>query len=319
MTDAAGDEATGATAACASPEEGPAQALTLAGSRWTLEHGVLRAEARDPDGVARLGIVGDVAAADGAELAALGALVAALRTRRVEALIAPGGLGGGAPGAAARVLDVLVSAGVPVLVGTGATERAGDLAAALGARGAAAFGLARVTRVEGDDFTLVPLSGHALARAVVPGACRAGAAELERAARAAKDAPEPRVLVSHGPPRVGGEGGIDRAGTAVIGAFPVAAWLAASGVRFGVFGDVAETAGTACDAHGGPVAPGAWAAELLLNAGRVDALPPPGKAVPEDAVAARGGVAVASVLELHAGSAGAAPSAAFERVALPVH
>jgi hypothetical protein len=114
------------------------------------------------------------------------------------------------------------------------------------------------------------------------------------------------VLVSHAPPRIGGAAGIDGTGAAAIGWMGLGALLDESDVHLGIFGDVAETAGTASDRKGQAVAPGVWTAELLLNGGTVDVLAPPG------GPGSARGVAVGAVLEID--SSKAAPVARYERI-----
>jgi len=291
--------------ACGRVAHDAAATLDLGGGRWTLAGGVLRAEGRDDDAVARLGVVADVDAGSAGAPEALADIVSLLRARGIDAVVVPGGLGG-EPAALSRALGALGGAGVPVFVGLGARGSHAALAAALAANAGTALGLADLDAVEGDDFTLVPVAGHPVARAVPADGCRAGAAELARAAAAVRGAAGPRVLVSHAPPRIGGAAGIDRTGTAAIGWPALGALLDESGVHFGLFGDVTETAGTASDRKGQAVAPGVWAVELMLNGGAVDVLAAPGAAgtVP--------GVAVASVLEID--SSKAVPVARYERI-----
>jgi Icc-related predicted phosphoesterase len=124
--------------------------------------------------------------------------------------------------------------------------------------------------VEGDGFTLVSLPGYYDHRYIPESAgCRYKPEDAQELTRIARGAPQPVVLVTHGPPRQSGRGALDVTGDGHnVGDPDLAAAIAEARIDFGVFGHILEAGGRATDLEGRrPIRPGQLASALYVNPG----------------------------------------------------
>lgn len=236
-----------------------------------------REKLREKKGELRLGVLAGLKDADDENVAWLRKLVAELKRRGAEVLVADGDLGDN-PDEQETLLGVLTESGLPVVAVAGNREVRSDLDAAeaeLRKKGARIVDLSHSRIVELGDATLVGLPGAFERRQLhADGACiyvgkdlDALFAALERLQGA------PAVLVAAVPPRGQDVKALDvsegqNVGDARLG-------LLLKRAPFAIFGQVWESGGRAVDGKGAPVAQGAESERLYLNPGAADRTPWP--------------------------------------------
>ncbi len=270
--------------------------------RWGSVQLVPRGELLEPAAGAKpaarviLGVLGDTKEALPATLEQIERLAALFKRRGAAGIVVLGGLDTSFEGIRA-VLERL--RGLPVVGLPGDREsRSGWQAAveALGERGAD-LTRARAVVVPGASLLGVPgyfLPHHLMAREQ---GCSYSREDLRALAHLGRSLPEPRLLVSHGPPRGSGPAAVDRAfGGVNIGDPLLTTLLEEAKLRFGVFAHVHEAAGHATTLDGRPVAEAQWSESLLLNVGSADS-------VPHEDLGGRWSRGTAALLELEPGRA----------------
>jgi hypothetical protein len=274
-------------------EKGPYAARRL-GAQPLLPRGeLLHAAAPATKGGARLvlGAVGDTKEALPETLERLGRVVTRMRAGGASLLVVLGGLDTSFEGQRA-VLRAL--SGLPVVGLPGDRESRSGWQAALESLGDGGLDLTRARGIALPGASLIGVPGYFLSHHLhaKEQGCGYDRRDLERLARRIRALPQPRVLLSHGPPRGAGETAIDRAfGGVNIGDPELAELSRRASIRFGLFAHVHESAGRATTIDGRVVREGEWSDSLLLNVGAADS-------VPHEDLAGRWSRGTAALLEL---------------------
>lgn len=236
-----------------------------------------REKLREKKGEVRIGVLAGLKDAGEENLASLRGLVAELKRRGAEVLVADGDLGDN-PDEQEILLGALVESGLPVIAVAGNREIRSDLDAAeaeLRKKGARIVDLSHTRIVDLGDAVLVGLPGAFERRQqhderaciYVAKDIEATAAALERLQGA------PAVLVAAVPPRGHDSRALDVSEGQNLGDPRLNALLRHA--PFGIFGQVWESGGRAIDASGAPVKPEILSETLYLNPGAADRTPWP--------------------------------------------
>lgn len=247
-------------AACAAPFEAP-------GAREKLRAGT---------GELKIGVLAGLKDADEENVAAIGKLVAELKRRGAEVLIADGDLGDN-PDEQETLLGVLTESGLPVLAVAGNREVRSELDAAeaeLRKKGRRIVDLSHTRIVELGDATVVGLPGAFERRQLhSEGACIYVQRDIDALSAALDRVAPPVVLVAAVPPRGQDGKALDVSEGQNLGDPRLGPLLQKA--QFGIFGQVWESGGRAIDRKGAPVAPGTESEQLYLNPGAADRTPWP--------------------------------------------
>jgi hypothetical protein len=235
-----------------------------------------REKLRPPQGQIRIGVMAGLKEADEENVAHLRRLVAELKRRGAEVLVADGDLGDN-PDEQETLLGTLTESGLPVLAVAGNREVRSDLDAAEGElrkKGAKILDLSHTRVVDLGDAVVAGLPGAFERRQLhSDGACIYVQKDIDALAGALERTSAPVLLVAAVPPR-GQEGkGLDVSEGQNVGDPRLAALLKRA--QFGIFGQVWESGGRAVDAKGAPVRPGVESDQLYLNPGAADRTPWP--------------------------------------------
>jgi hypothetical protein len=235
-----------------------------------------RVKLRAASGQLRIGTLAGLKDADDDNLAVLKKLVAELKRRGADVLLADGDLGDN-PDEQETLLGVLTDSGLPVLAVAGNREVRSDLDAAeaeLRKKGGKIVDLSHERIVELGDATVVGLPGAFERRQLhADGACVYGQKDLDALAEALNHVAQPAILVAALPPRGQDAKGLDVSEGQNVGDPRLVALLRRA--PFGVFAQVWESGGRAIDSAGKPVAQGAEVEQLYLNPGAADRTPWP--------------------------------------------
>ena len=242
-------------AACAAPFDSP-------GAREKL---------RAPSGEVKIGALAGLKDADEDNVAFIRRLVAELRRRGAEVLIADGDLGDN-PDEQETLLGALTDSGLPVLAVAGNREVRSELDAAEGElrkKGARIVDLSHTRVVDLGDVTVVGLPGTFERRLLhAEGACVYVQKDIEAVAAALERIPPPALLVAAVPPRGQDRNALDVSEGQNVGDPRLVPLLQKA--QFGIFGQVWESGGRAVDRNGAVVAPGTESERLYLNPGAAD-------------------------------------------------
>jgi len=235
-----------------------------------------REKLRERKGEVRIGVLAGLKDADEDNLAWMKRLVAELKKRNAEVLIADGDLGDN-PDEQETLLGALAESGLVVVAAAGNREVRGELDAAeneLRKKGARIVDLSHTRIVELGDATLVGLPGAFERRQLhSEGACIYVQKDIDAVAAELPRVPQPAVLVSAVPPRGQDQKALDASEGQNLGDQRLNALLKRA--PFGIFGQVWEAGGRAVDGKGKPVKPGAASDQLYLNPGAADHTPWP--------------------------------------------
>jgi hypothetical protein len=227
-------------------------------------------------------------------LAHLRRLVAMLRSRGAELLIADGDLGdnsesqeallaalapsvqAAAPGATTPTATAS-SAPLPLLINAGNREVRTELdaaEAALRKKGGALIDLSHTRVIDLGDALIVGLPGAFERRLLrTDGTCMYAQADLDALGTFFDKLPAnspPALLVAAVPPRGDGAHGLDFSDGQNVGDARLAPLLTATRARFGLFAQVWEAGGHAIDGQGQPVAGALLSNQLYVNPGAAD-------------------------------------------------
>ena len=247
-------------AACAAPFDAP-------GAREKL---------RAPAGELKLGALAGLKDADEENLTSIRKLVAELKARGAQVLIADGDLGDN-PDEQDSLLGVLAESALPVLAVAGNREVRSELDAVeaeLRKKGARIVDLSRTRIVDLGDLTVVGLPGGFERRQLrSEGACVYVQKDIEALAGALDRLPPPILLVAAVPPRGQDANALDVSEGQNLGDARLLALLQKA--QFGIFGQVWESGGRAVDGRGTRVPPRTESERLYLNPGAADRTPWP--------------------------------------------
>jgi len=258
-------------AACAAPFDAP-------GAREKL---------RAATGQLRIGVLAGLKDADEDNVAWIRKLVAELKSRGADLLIAAGDLGDN-PDEQETLLGAVAESGLPVLAVAGNREVRSELDAAEGElrkKGARIIDLSHTRIVELGDATVVGLPGAFERRQLhAEGACIYAQREIDAVAAVLDRLPRPTLLVAAVPPRGQDARALDFSEGQNVGDPRLTPLLQKA--QFAIFGQVWESGGRAIDGRGAPVPPGTDSPRLYLNPGAADRTPWPmadGSTVPGQA------------------------------------
>ena len=248
-------------ATCAAPFEAPGAREKLRAARGEL----------------RIGALAGLKDAEEENLAHLRKLVAELKRRGAEVLVADGDLGDN-PDEQETLLGVLAESALPIVAVAGNREVRSELDAAeaeVRKKGAQIVDLSHVRVVELGDATLVGLPGAFERRqAHSEGTCIYVQRDIDALAAALERLQSvPAILVAAVPPRGADQKALDVSEGQNLGDPRLAALLKRA--PFGIFGQVWEAGGRAVDGGGAPVKPDVESAQLYLNPGAADRTPWP--------------------------------------------
>jgi hypothetical protein len=258
-------------AACAAPFDAP-------GAREKL---------RAATGQLRIGVLAGLKDADEDNVAWIRKLVAELKSRGADVLIAAGDLGDN-PDEQETLLGAVAESGLPVLAVAGNREVRSELDAAEGElrkKGARIIDLSHTRIVELGDATVVGLPGAFERRQLhAEGACIYAQREIDAVAAVLDRLPRPTLLVAAVPPRGQDARALDFSEGQNVGDPRLTPLLQKA--QFAIFGQVWESGGRAIDGRGAPVPPRTDSPRLYLNPGAADRTPWPmadGSTVPGQA------------------------------------
>ena len=232
-----------------------------------------REKLRPPQGQIRIGALAGLKEADEENVAQLRRLVAELKRRGAEVLVADGDLGDN-PDEQKTLLGALTESGLPVIASAGNREVRSELDAAeaeLRKKGANIVDLSHTRVVDLGDAVLVGLPGAFERRQLhSEGACIYVQKDIDALAAALErmSAGPPAVLVAAVPPRGQDAKALDVSEGQNLGDPRLHALFKRA--PFGIFGQVWESGGRAIDGKGAPVKPDAESDQLYLNPGAAD-------------------------------------------------
>ena len=247
-------------AACAAPFDGPGA----------------REKMRAASGELKIAALAGLKDADDENVAFIRKLIAELKRRGADVIIAAGDLGDN-PDEQETLLGAVAESGLPVLVVAGNREVRSDLDAAeaeVRKKGGRIVDLSRTRVVDLGDATVVGLPGTFERRQLhAEGACIYVQRDIDAVGAALDRLPPPTVLVAAVPPRGQDAKGLDVSEGQNVGDPRLYPLLGKA--QFGIFGQVWESGGRAVDGRGAPVPPRTESAQLYLNPGAADRTPWP--------------------------------------------
>src|SRR5260370_33770279 len=213
-----------------------------------------REKLRERKGEVRIGVLAGLKEADEDNLVWLRRLVAELKRRSADVIVAAGAVGATAD-EQETLLGALVESGLPVVAAAGNREVRGELDAAeneLRKKGARIVALSHTRIVDLGDATLVGLPGAFERRQLhADGACIYVQKDIEAVASALEHVQQPAVLVAAVPPRGTDKKALDASEGQNLGDARLNVLLRRA--PFGIFGQVWEAGGRAVDRPGKPV------------------------------------------------------------------
>jgi hypothetical protein len=235
-----------------------------------------REKLRPAQGRVRIGAMAGLKEAAAENVAHLRKLVAELKRRGAEVLVADGDLGDN-PDEQETLLGTLTESGLPVLAAAGNREVRSELDAAEGElrkKGAKILDLSHTRLVDLGDAVVVGLPGAFERRQLhSDGACIYVQKDIDALVSALERINAPAVIVAAVPPRGQDGRALDVSEGQNVGDPRLQALLKRA--PFGIFAQVWESGGRAVDAKGAPVRPGVESDQLYLNPGAADRTPWP--------------------------------------------
>src|SRR5205823_2799518 len=233
-----------------------------------------REKLRTATGELKIGVLAGLKDADEENVAFIRKLVAELKRRGAEALIADGDLGDN-PDEQETLLGSLAESGLPVLAIAGNREVRSELDAVeaeLRKKGARIIDLSHTRIVDLGDATVVGLPGAFERRQLhAEGACMYAQREIDAVATVLDRLPRPTLLVAAVPPRGQDARALDVSEGQNVGDPRLSPLLQKA--QFAIFGQVWESGGRAIDGRGAPVPPKTDSPRLYLNPGAADRTP----------------------------------------------
>lgn len=250
---------------------------------WIFEHtgGTVKVRREKPRAAKKptLGLLAGIKDLEPETKAMLDTFLAAFDKADVDAIVI-GGDTSSEPDGLDQILEYLGKAtNRPLLVIAGNMERGAALNySILKQRKAGALHMLNldvIRRYDGDGVDVVTVGGyHDKAYLHLAGGCLYKDKDLDALERAAADADDPAVLLTHGPPRQKGQRAIDYVpGADNVGDPRLSSLLAKTKITFGIHGHILEAAGTATDLTGKPLPQKKPHPALFVNQGSANPLP----------------------------------------------
>jgi hypothetical protein len=230
-----------------------------------------REKLRTATGELKIGVLAGLKDADEENVAFIRKLVAELKQRGAEALIADGDLGDN-PDEQETLLGSLAESGLPVLAIAGNREVRSELDAVeaeLRKKGSRIVDLSHTRIADLGDATVVGLPGAFERRQLhSEGACVYVQKDIEAVSAALDRVTPPAIFVAAIPPRGQDVRALDVSEGQNLGDPRLSQLLQKA--QFGIFGQVWESGGRAVDGRGAPVPPKTEVAQLYLNPGAAE-------------------------------------------------
>jgi Icc-related predicted phosphoesterase len=229
----------------------------------------------DKDSTLKIGVLSATKDDREETLAAIRDMIARFERRGVDLIIANGDLATDEFEMEA-IFPVLAEAKTLVVLLIGNTESCGSfnkIAGEVFARKSHVINGNWVRRIELDDGVLVTLPGYYDRKFThTGGASTYDQADLDMTARFFGGDKQPRILVSHGPPRMKHKNGIDvLADGSNVGDPAMTTLLTDEKIKLGIFGHILEAGGRGSDLAGkAKLPPKVWHPELFVNAGTLN-------------------------------------------------
>ncbi len=247
--------------------------IKTGGHEYRLEGHRLVQVDKDKDKALRIAVLSATKDDREETLAALDELFAMIKKKGVDVLVVNGDLASAEINPDEELFPKLASFGVLTIVTIGNTESCGlfnQAATAVFEKSPNFVNGNWVRQIELDDGVLYTLPGYFdRAFAHTGGAEKYKDADLFALKAMLKEGPGPKILVSHGPPKMKGKNGLDVVTDGDhVGDPRMTELLKAAKVPFGIFGHILEAGGRGTDLDGKRrVKPGKWAKQLYVNAG----------------------------------------------------
>lgn len=260
---------------CAAPLELTAATDVKIGDRAASDQGYkLTFKDKDADGTLVFGVLGPVNEDSGANMVALKKYLKFFADEKADAIIVTGDVGEVAEGIA-RVLNTVADSKLPVFVIAGNRECRAEYTDGVNQAKATHPNIVNMNvhrAVEFPEATLVSLPGYHDPKYI---ACATGCqyfkSTIDEVVKLSKEAKNPVVLVSHGPPRGEGSQALDFTSDGNVGDPQIAQAVKDGNIAFGVASNIKEAGGRATDLPGTTIVKeGAWVKSLFLNPGPAD-------------------------------------------------
>jgi len=264
---------------CVGPKaDAPAESFDIGGKKLERKGSTLTITGEDADDEFIVGHLTDVKDYTPENAANIRVAKEWFKKEKVDAIAITGDLGESAESIEKVLLEV-VDANVPVLVIAGNRECRTHFTEAvnkIAAKHKNVINMNTVRVVNADDASFVSLPGY-YNRSYIH--CAEGCEYTKDDVKAlegfvAQATAPAKVLLSHGPPEMSGEKGLDRIHEGVnVGDPELASFLKKGTLPFGLFGNIQEAGGHATDLSGKTVVEqGAYVDSLYVNSGPIDAV-----------------------------------------------
>jgi Icc-related predicted phosphoesterase len=228
--------------------------IEAGGHRYQLFGHRLAQVDKDPDKVLRIGVISAIKDDRDETIAAVKTLIEKLKKQKIEVLVANGDLSTN-EFQMEKIFPLLADTGMLVIAHIGNTESCGSFNRAANdvfKKHPNFINGNWVRRIELDDGTLITLPGY-YSRPFVHtgGAAVYNQEDIDALLKMNKDAPTPRILVSHGPPKMDGKTALDMASDGGNVGDPMMAELIKDlKIPFGISGHILEAGGRGTDLSG---------------------------------------------------------------------
>ncbi len=250
--------------------------LLIKGQRFKLWGHRLVALDKDADSVLRIGVISATKDDRAETLEAIKTTLAQLKKLGLDVLVVNGALATVDLEMEEKLLPALATSGVLTIAHVGNTESCGlfnDAATKTFKKHPNFINGNWVRQIELDDGVLYTLPGYFDRRfSHTGGSAKYKEKDLTELRRMMKSGPGPKVLISHGPPKMNGRKGIDIAsGAGHVGDPQMTEMITRAKVPFGIFGHILEAGGRASDISGRRSRKQKrWHRSLYVNAGTVN-------------------------------------------------
>lgn len=241
--------------------------------RYRLHGSRLEQLDKDRDKVLRIGVISATKDEREETLAAIAKLIERLKKQRMDVLVVNGDIAQHDIDVDQKLFPALADSGVLTIVHAGNTESCGYFNRAATKVSANRRNLVNgnyVRQIELDDGVIYTLPGYHDRRFVhTGGAAHYDEDDLYELRRMIRAGPGPKVLVSHGPPKMKGKRAIDIAsGAGHVGDPNMTDLIEGTKVKFGIFGHILEAGGRGSDLKGNKRRKASkWYRSLYVNAG----------------------------------------------------
>lgn len=245
----------------------------VAGHQYRLRGSRLEQLDRDKNKVLRIGVISAMKDDREETLKAIGTLIKKLKKLKMDVLVVNGDIAEANVNIDEKLFPALADSGVLTIVHVGNTETCGyfnQAATKIFEKRRNLINGNWVRQIALDDGAIYTLPGYHDRRFVhTGGAATYDKDDLYDLRRMIRAGPGPKVLVAHGPPKMSGKRGIDRAtGAGHVGDPAITDLIEGAEVKVGIFGHILEAGGLASDLKGKRRRkPKKWTKSLYVNAG----------------------------------------------------